>query len=69
LPVATRQLHNCIWGLFANLQNRKFPKNGKTQTCAALPQISIFEKGNEDKLESRISWWFFKSATHPLPAL
>jgi len=44
-------------------------KNGKTQTCAPLPQISIFEKGNEDKLESRISWWFFKSATHPLPAL
>jgi hypothetical protein len=29
-------------------------KNGKTQTCAPLPQISIFEKGNEDKLESRI---------------
>jgi hypothetical protein len=54
LPVAARQLHNCIWRRFRNIQNRKFPKNGKTQACAALPQISIFEKGNEDKLESRI---------------
>jgi hypothetical protein len=53
LPVAARQLHNCIWRRFRNIQNRKFPKNGKTQACAALPQISIFEKGNEDKLESR----------------
>jgi|TARA_B100002003_G_scaffold29597_1_gene24443 hypothetical protein len=29
-------------------------KNAKTKTCAALPQISIFEKSKEDKLESRI---------------
>ena len=42
--VSARHLHNRIWGLFGNLQNQTLSKNGKTQTCAALPQISIFEK-------------------------
>ena len=58
----TRQLHNCIWGLFGNIQNRTMSKNGKTEKFERRFLKLVFLKMYVSKPESRN--WLRPWASH-----
>ena len=63
---------NCIivfGDFYANFQNRTMSKNAKPKTCAAFPQISIFEKAMWTNWSPEFSNYKMIFYTHPLPAL